>query len=129
LFARGVLGVELLRKRASTGRRVAGSEELLASSVTFLFPAGDVRCAAVVPRFQVEAAGRFFFAPVAISALKNAREKFPVDKALIKACSSCVSMTLTEGVLLQSSYLLHKSQQHVIFQSTTSNESECWHSL
>jgi hypothetical protein len=69
------------------GRRVAGSEESLASSVAFRFPA-DVRCDAVVPRFRVGTTGRFFFPMAAISALKNPGEKFPLDRVLMKACCS-----------------------------------------
>jgi hypothetical protein len=63
------------------GRRVAGSEESLASAVAFRFPDDDVRCEAVVPRFREVTADLFFFPPVAISILKNATEKFPGDKA------------------------------------------------
>jgi hypothetical protein len=46
LFALGVRE-ELFRRRTSTGRRVAGSEESLDSSVAFLFTV-DVCCEAVV---------------------------------------------------------------------------------
>jgi hypothetical protein len=70
---------------------VAGSEESLASSVAFRFPA-DVHCDAVVARFRVGTAGRFFFPLAVISALKKPGEKFQLDKVLMKACCfSCVS--------------------------------------
>jgi hypothetical protein len=61
--------------------------------MAFRFPA-DVRCDAVVPRFRVGTAGRFFFTMASISALKNPGKKFPLDRYIMKAyCSSCVSMT------------------------------------
>jgi hypothetical protein len=74
---------------------VAGSEESLDSSVAFLFTVG-VCCEAVVPRFRVGTAGRFFLLLITINALKNSGEQFQVDNLLMKACScscSCVSMT------------------------------------
>jgi hypothetical protein len=73
------------------GRQVAGSEESLASSVAFRFPA-DARCDVVVPRFRVGTAGRFFFPITAVNALKNSGEKFTLDILLMMACcSSCDS--------------------------------------
>jgi hypothetical protein len=83
---------------------VAGSEESLAGSVAFRFPA-DARCDAVVPRFRVGTAGRFFFPKTAVNALKNSGEKFPLDIFLmIACCPSCDS-----GILQQSDPLLQNT--------------------
>jgi hypothetical protein len=92
LFTRGVLGLELLRLWASTGREVPGSEHSLAqaSSVTLRFPL---------------VAGRFI-PNVAISSLKKAREMSPADRALTKANSSCFSITSKAGALLRRSVCL-----------------------
>jgi hypothetical protein len=84
---------------------VAGSEESLASSVAFRFPA-DARCDAVVPRFRVGTAGRFFFPNTAVNALKNSGEKIPLDIFLMMACcSSCDSGILQQGMINQESMI------------------------
>jgi hypothetical protein len=70
---------------------VAGSEESLACSVAFRFPAD--RCdAVVVLRFRVGTAGCFFFPNTAVNALRNSGEMFPLDILLtMTCCSSCDS--------------------------------------
>ena len=90
------------------GRRLAGSAELpeLASSLAFRFPAGSalLPLAVVVPLFVVDTTGTFllpavaadtvgvFFFLVVVTILL-----WRVDRALIKASSSCFSIALQQG--------------------------------